>query len=806
MCGREMPARKLDRHMAAHDVSRTFACQECSFNAFDVLQLKQHYRKRHKLSTPSIINLMQKLRQAPSVRTAKARRANGGSGAGGKLFRAERLSLPDMRRESLEVVDDDSQMSVEPKDVSEEEEEEEEQEEEEVKQEVRMTRTRALGSTGGSTPTRHQRHSPAASPNKEDEEAAAATSRLPDRPLRERRQRTAANSVDNVAFPAAAVSEPTANGANDDNKAVDRLLARMPSLMAAERVMPKERGYHPAQRAWLAQLFELTWHPTTAQKQIMQDKLGVPMSNIRYFFDNNRRRVLRLQEQATNKATTHARLKPRKAVLREKGAVVGVLTYRECDLRRSRVSLDEHIESGEPICIGVNLNPEERRCLLCDFKCGPRLKFAAHLRSHRFEPRFCGSYRDNGDLQSTQRGCRKHFSEDTFDEHFCSSRPPVFFKAPVNQRTSSRAPMESDHDTSKATLLARIKLLSTRGGGVCIAYEQEGGTFCTMCNYGGAARGNMFRHIIHHGLPGYKFCRECRKIFLPTTFNGHICDTSMPASIGYFPLNKGAPKRLASPLNNGSDEEEEECDEDTEDDDSDSDEDDDEEDEEEDGGPDEESIARTMAAEDKPVCVGYEVSESMSQCTFCNYSCSFRGNLCKHIRSHGFIDVAFCKMPRENSELPSQAMRGCRKIFTVDTFDLHVCTTETPDQLGEFKISRGHQGYQQQHQRQKSKKKKRSRRRGSFGTPAKFYCDNDYSRLFQRLASRDKHAFPMDTTFMRNGQLELTSYLTANQMKAVREFCWGSDKYFLVGQKRWSDIIDIHARIIIYYIERVIHF
>ena len=86
-------------------------------------------------------------------------------------------------------------------------------------------------------------------------------------------------------------------------------------------------------------------------------------------------------------------------------------------------------------------------------------------------------------------------------------------------------------------------------------------------------------------------------------------------------------------------------------------------------------------------------------------------------------------------------------------------------------------------QKKKAIKKKKKHRRKFIptpdGSPAKFYCDAAYSRLFHRLAARDGHMMPMDATFVRNGQLELV-YLTAGQMRAVREFCWGSEKYYLV--------------------------
>ena len=736
VCGREMPAKNLDRHIAAHDMSRTFQCQECSFNAFDVLQLKKHYRKRHKLSTPSIVKLLQKLKQPDTyVRSPKRALSNG-------LRREGRMSLPDMRRSlSTQEVEDektrkpaDRRESLDTLDV----------------EDLKMLRTRTRTSLG--------------TPEVEDERLmrtrdrrqSSGTPEVEEERIMKPREKRLSKVVESDDAASERSESSTSTDTHNVNAAVDEVLRRMPYLKPRERIPEKERGFHPLQRVHLHSVFELTWHPTQAQKRTMNDKLGVPLNNLRYFFDNNRRKVLRLQEKGEKKNLP--KLKPRKTVLREKAT--GILTYKESDLRKSKVTLEEHIESGEAICIGVNLNSEERRCLLCDFKCSLRLKFAAHLRSHRFEPKFCGFYREQGELEVHQKGCRKHFSEDTFDEHTCVPNPPVFFKHVVTPDRRSSAISETDPDSNKSSLLCLIKEMVGKGP-VCIAYDdKEDVTHCTMCQYSGSSRGNMFRHIIHHGLTGYKFCRHCRKIFVPETFSKHICNEQTPEHLGYFPLCKG-PKRLHSPPVEGSDDEE--CDEESED------------EEEEDDGPTEESIAKEMAAAGKPVCVGYEISDSCSQCTFCSYSCPVRGNLCKHIRAHGFMDISFCKTGRENSVLPKQANKGCRKIFTTESFDYHRCDTEDPPQLGEFQISRGQQG---------PRKNTTSKSGGRFavpdGSPAKFYCDG-YTRLFHRLGSKEKHAFPMDSTFIRNGQLELTSYLTSNQMKAVREFCWGSDKYFLVG-------------------------
>ena len=264
----------------------------------------------------------------------------------------------------------------------------------------------------------------------------------------------------------------------------------------------------------------------------------------------------------------------------------------------------------------------------------------------------------------------------------------------------------------------------------------------------------------------FRFCRDkqCRKIFTPDTFDFHGCFSQIPEQLGKFPVNRKSRKVSESEeesSDKGSDDES----------DSESDKSDGEEDEDETPLLD---IVTQMTNDRLGVCVGYEVTDGHNQCNMCDYFCSFRGNLHPHIRSHGITSFEFCKKPREQSTLDESQTRGCRKIFTIDSFQYHTCTNETEDKLGDFAI--GGPG-------RKSKKKRRRSRQPKYGTPdgtpAKFYCDG-YTKLFHRLAAKDGHSMGMDATFLRNGQLELV-YLTAGQLKAVREFCWGSDKYFLVG-------------------------
>ena len=103
---------------------------------------------------------------------------------------------------------------------------------------------------------------------------------------------------------------------------------------------------------------------------------------------------------------------------------------------------------------------------------------------------------------------------------------------------------------------------------------------------------------------------------------------------------------------------------------------------------------------------------------------------------------------------------------------------------------------------QKSKKKtKRGGYRGfekNFGTPdgspAKFYNDR-YTRLYHQLAIRTNVGLPMDSTFVRNGKMELC-YLSDRQMSAVKDYLDDNDKYILVRLSGYNTGIFCHLKLI----------
>ena len=610
VCGREMLGRNIPRHMLIHKKSRKFQCVQCSFISFDVLELKKHYLKHHNLPMPSVLKLMQQLLKPATAKMGSRRTSlDSETGSSGSCESSEKLitrrssiATETIQRSSIAMIRRSSNLS-----------------------DVGMIRR---------------------SSNNSDTEIVKEKV-----PIIKSERSYQVESYD-------AASELSESSCESNSDIVDSVIKDIPYLKVHERVKI-DKGYHPSQIKELMKVFALTWHPSVPQKLILEEKLGVPFTKLRYWFDNNRRRVLKLQERKKNEVVKLEKSRPRSV-------------------------------------------PDQR----------------------------------------------------------------------LENKYSST-------DPDKQSCLSRVNQLTAEGEPVCIGSESDI-SYCNICRFTCPSRGNLYTHLSLHGLE-YKFCSSrtqgpgngCRKIFTPETFDKHVCSDDAPTPIGNFPLIRGGVKPVI--LNHVSD---------TEKDEEDSDCDTDEEDNDENDKETEADLVDKLLKSGKEVCLGYDIPGELHQCNFCPYSCPVRGNLYKHIGSHGFQEIKFCKEIRENSKLSDPTQRGCRKIFHLDTYDLHLCTEDDPTRLGDFKVSRGInpriRSPMKSDLMKPPKLKIKSKKKFAVpdGSPAKFYCDG-YTRLFHRLGSRDKHAFPMNTTFQRNGQLELV-YLTAGQMRAVREFCMGSEKYFLV--------------------------
>ena len=95
-----------------------------------------------------------------------------------------------------------------------------------------------------------------------------------------------------------------------------------------------------------------------------------------------------------------------------------------------------------------------------------------------------------------------------------------------------------------------------------------------------------------------------------------------------------------------------------------------------------EELKRTEIA----VCLGFEVDTTTMKCRLCGFIPTVKANLNSHITKVHCINfkLKLCKSGREKYFQPNlgqfeQRYRGCRKIFTEESFDLHTCTSETPN-------------------------------------------------------------------------------------------------------------------------------
>ena len=455
---------------------------------------------------------------------------------------------------------------------------------------------------------------------------------------------------------------------------VEETIENMPYLTAEQS--HREKGYTPDQTKCLKQVFELTWHPSATQKSVLAEKLGIPLENIRYWFDNNRRKFIKLvsrgeqldsiawrREQnggmsprVENEGSIHRFRSPRKEKLNAEEKIPRsskIINYVRKKIKTSEDSLDEVIESGKVLCIGVALDKDTAACLLCPLEFDNIEDLTSHLADHKFKAKFCNAYREQGDLELRYKGCRKVFSVETFNDHHCSSEPPVRFQTmpgiPSRRSSAAESVASVTSEGGRLELKARIDELTSQGRSVCIGFELDIVAYCNMCRTSCSNRWNLYRHFQRHEV-SFKFCSTsdrskepdrvgCSKMFTKETFHLHKCETGMPEPLGYFPLT--GPGSLASegrrPLPSGDDMSSAEDTEEEDEDDS------DEDDEEQEGTA--VDLAAHMLSQGLEVCLAYEISDTCTQCTFCPYYCTVRGNMYKHNAIHGFSNIKFCSKP-----------------------------------------------------------------------------------------------------------------------------------------------------------------
>ena len=676
ICGKEMLRSRMKKHVKlAHKSKRIYPCDECSFNAENLVELKKHLRKRHKLSIGTVNKMikvmklnrkhrMSVLEDEGEAEPARVRRA--ASLGGSRIIQdelhqtsdseLERRARTGVRANYKEISFDDDDWNEALNDDTSSETSEESLEDSNEDEEVEAAETKDEShDSGRETQTNTEMSADEAEVSKPDQ-----------------------------------VEEKVVETEEDIDKKLEDLVAGMRILTEEERAKPGEKYYSKQQKELLFSYFNIRNTVTKEHQELLGFKVGIEPKRVYFWFDNSRRIQLKnaqrakLAEKTPDKNVVGERekrsRKPRAVspppMSTSRSAVIAnnksgtVLEYDESLIIRSSRTVEDILNAGdEALCIGVDISPQHQRCLICSYSCSFRGNLYKHLRQHDFEPKFCALPRAKTELGPEVKGCRKSFSLETFDLHVCNSEVPQCFGDDIKMDKRFKS---------------------------------------------GAA---------------------------------------------------------SSCYSSGEDEEEEE-----------------------DGDGSEEVEA--MRKEGGGVCLGYEVNDSCTKCLLCEASMPCRANIYKHINTHGYA-IKFCSIiGREKSDLSDPTARGCRKIFIEDTFDDHVCNETVPEQIGFWPLKRN------QGKRKKikgggtPKKVVRSGFRGfekHFGTPdgspAKYYNDR-YTRLFHQLAVRTNIGVTLDTTFVRNGKMELC-YLSDRQMTAVKDYIDDNDAFELVSLRSSCDLTHV---------------
>ena len=663
VCGKEMLKTRLKKHLRiAHKSQKLYPCDECSYNAPNITELKFHLRKKHKLSIATVVKMV-------------------------KFMKAN-------KKHRRSIIDDEDEVP-------------------------RPMNKRLMGLNSTIKDELHQTGSEAE--NKKNtkyitsvgiaEDFGTNSKDVSEDDIEEdvavREHKT--EEIKDEFKDSGLESQPTSSQdeAEDASLSADEMLAKTRKLLAEDLPAPGAHQHSPAQVAIMRAYFAKEPRPSKDQEKAMSETLSMDFMKIRWWFQKERKKVEDRREKLNldidmndQFGLIEDRKRERKPVVDETakrgGNTLGLLMaapslgsqmfleYTEEDIQLSETPFDDIVEGGGPVCLGIDLNVQNHQCLLCSWSCSFRGNLYKHLRLHGFEPKFCSLTRSQSNLAPETKGCRKTFTQETFNLHVCDDKAPVHFRG-----------LPSKY----------VQLVQSSGGAS-----------------GTASRNSSW---------------------------------------------------------DSSDEE------DTEDNDSLA------------------TIISQLKEKGEGVCLGYVESETLSQCSLCDYNTRASNNLYTHIKRHYDRDVKFCCVPRESTTLKDSS-RGCRKVFLAQTYDSHTCTDEIPKPLGFFPL-RG-PGGNNPNKKKSTKKGQTGGFRGyekNFGvpdgSPAKFYSDR-YRRVFSQLGVKD-------TSTMGSLLKWQLDYLTSGQMEAVRDYVEEpGERFFLVSlsaiglchTSRWvfvfSHVHNVHAR------------
>ena len=637
VCGKEMLKTRLKKHLRiAHKSQKLYPCDECSYNAPNITELKVHLRKKHKLSIATVLKMV-------------------------KFMKAN-------KKHRRSIIDDEDEVP-------------------------RPMNKRLVGLNSTIKDELHQTGSEAENKNSKYITSVGVAEDFGtnskdvseddiEEDIAEREHKT--EEIKDEFKDSGLESQPTSQDEEDASMSADEMLAKTRKLSAEDLPAPGAHQHSPAQVAIMRAYFAKEPRPSKEQEKAMSETLSMDFMKIRWWFQKERKKVEdardRLKIDVNNddlslfeerKTRERKNLSFNETSKRGRNtfgllmAAPGLgsqmfLEYTEEDILLSETPFDDIVEGGGPVCLGVDINVQNNQCLLCNWSCSFRGNLYKHLRLHGFEPKCCTLARSQSDLAPETKGCRKTFTQETFNLHTCNDEAPVHFRGQPSKY---------------------VQQVQTSGG------SGGGGTVSRNSNW------------------------------------------------------------------DSSDEEDTE---------------------------DNESLAAVISqlkGKGEGVCFGYVESETLSQCSLCDYNTRASSNLYTHIKRHWDREIKFCCGPRESSILKDSG-RGCRKVFLAQTFDQHTCTDEIPKPLGSFPL-KGPGG-----NTNKKKGTKKAQNGSGFrgyeknfgvpdGSPAKFYSDR-YRRVFSQLGVKDTSAMGS----LLKWQLD---YLTSGQMEAVRDYVEEpGERFFLV--------------------------
>merc|ERR1712106_101103 len=218
--------------------------------------------------------------------------------------------------------------------------------------------------------------------------------------------------------------------------------------------LPKEgvRNHSDKQLKHLLSFFEVCQTPSLEDREILASKLNLPGKKVLYWFSNEKRKGKKGDQREASQGVSEMEVdddnrpkRDRKKPLppdqllapnmRHLLKTESIVEYDNSEILDTDQSIDTILLEGiEAVCVGVDLNPNRQRCLLCTFTSSTRGILFKHIRSHGYEPKFCSVNRKESELESKVKGCRKVFTIDSFNLHICTRAHPFSFDLPLTEK------------------------------------------------------------------------------------------------------------------------------------------------------------------------------------------------------------------------------------------------------------------------------------------------------------------------------------------------------------------------------------